>query len=97
MKNLWTKYPVGALHKLSLSKYAHLSVKPSLHPLTPQHIQGYYERGRWARVNNVCIKDCPYGHPDTGEHQEWYVGWLDEDESIVKAVTVDDGDFGEWE
>lgn len=96
MNNLWLKY-------------AHLGDpnKPTLNPLTPAHVRGKYEKGRWARVNGVSIHDCPYGHPDYDDNQEWvaltskapaplYIGWLEEDEAIVLAIPVRDEDFVEF-
>lgn len=80
------------------TKYAHLGnpSQPTLHPLTPAHIKGEYEKGRWARANNVAIKDCPYAvYSDI--FQEWCVGWLKEDEEMLAAKRVNDGDFVEWE
>ncbi len=73
-------------------KYAHLGdpAHSTLHPLTPTHIRGYYERGRWARA----IEDCPYG-PIHSDHQEWYVGWLKEDEDILAAMEIDEDMFEE--
>ncbi len=41
----------------------------------------------------MAIRDCPYGPPNGADNQEWYVGWLKEDEDILAAMTIDDDCF----
>ena len=54
-----------------------------------------YEAGRSARVAGVKISDCLYT-PNTRQHQEWAIGWLDEDLELIAAKPVVDADFTEW-
>lgn len=51
-----------------------------------------YESGRASRAEGVKIADC-LCTPNTRQHQEWCIGWLDEDWAIVGARPLRDEDF----